>query len=326
MVLEVEATPILQQSDVSAPSDQGASAGGGWLPSNVGTRSSVAERAPATVSPNTPASGEALRGAVSRRGLFAAIAATGLVTGTGGAVVGGLFTASIVQRQGLPTAPSHAIQAAPAPLVAGDSAVASVDLIALYRSVAPAVVAIQVAGRGVAGEGSGFIVDHRSHIITNNHVVRGATRVTLHLFDRTTVEAQVVTTDANNDLAILSADLPAGKFDTVRLGDSDTVQPGETAIAMGSPFGLGHSITAGIVSAVDRQFGGTRSRSPIQGLIQTDASINPGNSGGPLFNVAGEVIGVNTMGVGASGATGSVGVNFAVPINAAKRLLTRVSA
>ena len=95
-------------------------------------------------------------------------------------------------------------------------------------------------------------------------------------------------------------------------------------LAIGSPFGFEHTITAGIVSAVDREFGGSRTRSPIRGLIQTDAAINPGNSGGPLFNAAGEVIGINSMGAGP--VQGSVGVGFAVPVNAAKRLLAQVAA
>src|SRR5205085_412885 len=129
--------------------------------------------------------------------------------------------------------------------------------------------------------------------------------------------------DSAGDLAVLRADIPASKRATVRLGDSDVVQPGEPAIAVGSPFGLEHSITSGIVSAVDRTYGGSRGRSSIAGLIQTDAAINPGNSGGPLFNAAGEVIGVNAMGAGP--VDGSVGVGFAIPINAAKRLLAKTA-
>jgi S1-C subfamily serine protease len=183
------------------------------------------------------------------------------------------------------------------------------------------VVGIQVVGARGGGEGSGFIVDDRSFVVTNNHVIEGAQRVTLHLLDGTTVQAQVIRTDAANDLAVLRATIPADKRKLVKLGDSDAVRPGETVIAMGSPFGFEHSITSGIVSAVDRSLGGGRRSATIAGLIQTDASINPGNSGGPLFNAAGEVIGVNAMGVGPSG--GSVGVNFAIPINAAKKLLER---
>jgi S1-C subfamily serine protease len=130
----------------------------------------------------------------------------------------------------------------------------------------------------------------------------------------------VVATDAANDLAVLRADIPADTLAIARLGDSDTVEPGEPALAIGSPFGFEHSITAGIVSAVGRRSGGRR---PIRGLIQTDAAVNPGSSGGPLLNASGEVIGVTSMGV--SPVQGSVGVGFAVPVNAAKRLLDQVA-
>ena len=200
---------------------------------------------------------------------------------------------------------------------------AALDLPSLYRQVAPAVVAIQTSSRGGSGgQGSGFMADERGHVITNNHVVQGATRVTVHLLDGTSLPATVVKTDPANDLAVLRADIPAAKRAAVRLGDSDTVQPGETAIAVGSPFGFEHSITSGIVSAVDRAFGGSRRTGPIPGLIQTDTAINPGNSGGPLFNASGDVIGINSM--GASPVNGSVGVGFAIPVNAAKRLLAQL--
>jgi putative serine protease PepD len=267
----------------------------------------------------------------SNRGLAGVILGTALLAGAGGAVAGSVTSAVlrsgqipflspfITRGQAAPPTTSE-----PVPVVAASTgASTSTDLRALYKQVAPSVVAIQTAGRGGGGEGSGFIADDRNHIITNNHVVQGATRVTLRLLDGTTVPATVLTTDAANDLAVLRADIPADKRSVVRLGDSDAVQPGELAIAMGSPFGFEHSITAGIISAVDRQFGGTRSRAPIPGLIQTDAPINPGNSGGPLFNASGEVIGVNSM--GASPVNGSVGVGFAIPVNAAKKLLAQVA-
>ncbi len=195
----------------------------------------------------------------------------------------------------------------------------------------PAVVTITILSGDLGaqavpvGAGSGFIVDTEGHVVTNNHVVAGASRVTVELLDGSRVPAQVLATDPANDLAVLKADIPADKLAVARLGDSDAVTPGEPVVAIGSPFGFEHTITAGIVSAVDRQFGGARGRGPLQGLIQTDAAINPGNSGGPLFNAAGEVIGVNTMGIsGARGGQGSVGVSFAVPVNAAKALLAQV--
>jgi putative serine protease PepD len=247
-----------------------------------------------------------------------------LLLGTGSAVAGSLSTIAVLRygRQlGLatPAAQPATPPSAPAAIPLSATIASGPDLRALYRQVAPAVVAIQTVTRSSGGEGSGFIVDEQGHVVTNNHVVQGASRITLRLLDGTTVPAQVMTTDASNDLAVLRADIPQSKRDTVRLGDSDTVEPGEPAVAMGSPFGFEHSITSGIVSAVDRQYGGRR---PITGLIQTDAAVNPGNSGGPLLNAAGEVIGVTSMGV--SPVRGSVGVSFAVPINAAKRLLAQV--
>ena len=298
---------------------------GEWLPSNAGTYAEAVRTVPPpSVSPPPAAAAKAARGS-SRRSFaagLAGIAATALVAGTGGAIAGTAGTLSYLQRQGgLGRAASPIpLAASPSAPVVTTSVAPALDLASLYKAVAPAVVGIEVStGRGTSGEGSGFIVDDRSHVITNNHVVSGAQRVTLHLLDGTTVPATVVATDAANDLAVLLAGLTSKKRAVVKLGDSDHVNPGETVVAMGSPFGFEHSITSGIVSAVGRELGGGRRRAAITGLIQTDASINPGNSGGPLFNAAGEVIGVNTMGVGPN--SGSVGVNFAVPINAARRLL-----
>jgi putative serine protease PepD len=257
---------------------------------------------------------------VNRRRAFGGVA---LLVGAGiaGGAVGGAATAwGLGQRGflGVPGAgrgsllPALPLSVPPAAGRAQRSGVA-----ALYQRVAPSVVAVRTNG-----EGSGFVVDDRGHVVTNNHVVAGSSRVTLLLLDGTSVPAQVVATDAQNDLAVLKATLPQGKVSVAALGDSDTVTPGEAVIAVGNPFGFENSVTAGIVSAVDRQYGGSRGRSGIAGLIQTDTSINPGNSGGPLFNSAGEVIGINTMGV--SPVRGSVGVAFAVPVNAAKRLLSQV--
>ena len=294
--------------------------GGEWLPSNAGTYAEAIKTAPPPDAAPPPV--HATRKTTGRRGFLggAGIAATALLAGASGAAAGTAGTLSYLQRQGAfrrAVAPLP-LASAPAPVVS-TSVGAAFDLTSLYKAVAPAVVGIEVFTGRSGGEGSGFIVDDRSHIITNHHVVSGAQRVTLHLLDGSTAPATVIVTDAANDLAVLRAGLTAKQRNIVKLGNSDAVQPGETVIALGSPFGFEHSITSGIVSAVDRQLGGSRRRAAIKGLIQTDASINPGNSGGPLFNAAGEVIGVNTMGVGPS--SGSVGVNFAVPINAATRLL-----
>jgi putative serine protease PepD len=246
------------------------------------------------------------------------VLATAVIAGTAGGAAGSVVTAMALRR----VAPAGgAADAGPAPAAVTQlAAPAQLNAATLYQQVAGAVVGVQTN----RGEGSGFIADDQGHVITNNHVVAGASRVTIERPDGSRVAARVVATDPANDLAVLRAEIPAGGPAVARLGNSDTVTPGEPVVAIGSPFGFEQTVTAGIVSAVDREFGGSRTRSAIRGLIQTDTAINPGNSGGPLFNAAGEVIGVNTLGVSQSG--GSVGVNFAVPINAAKRLLAQATA
>jgi len=172
-------------------------------------------------------------------------------------------------------------------------------------------------GSEAVGEGSGFVADSEGRIITNNHVVDGARELRVTLADGTELPARVLGRDALNDVAVVQADIPAGKVMAAPLGDSDAVQPGDPAIAIGAPFGLDRTVTQGIVSAINRTFQ-TGSRT-MRNLVQTDAAINPGNSGGPLLNAVGEVIGINTA--IESPVRGSVGVGFAIPINTAKRLL-----
>lgn len=196
---------------------------------------------------------------------------------------------------------------------------------AVYSEVGPSVVQINVTGqtfRGLSrGNGSGVVIDDQGHILTNAHVVENATSVNVRFKSGETLTATVVGTDRNNDLAVIKVDLPSG-VPAAKLGNSDEVQVGETAIAIGSPFGLAQTVTQGIISAVNREW---RSGSgSYQGLIQTDAPINPGNSGGPLVNANGEVIGINSM--IESPVEGSVGIGFAIPINRAKELLPQLKA
>ncbi len=181
------------------------------------------------------------------------------------------------------------------------------------------------------GIGSGFFVDTDGRIITNNHVVQDADQLAVTLQDKTTVTAQLLGRDPDNDLAVIKVDPNATDSDgkpiadrikPVTLGDSDQVTIGETAIAIGSPLGLQQTVTEGIVSA--RRNPGEESPVPgnqldlLGGAIQTDAAINPGNSGGPLFNAAGQVIGVNSAILSQSG--GNEGVGFSIPINVVKRV------
>ncbi|MDQ2945190.1 MAG: trypsin-like peptidase domain-containing protein, partial [Acidobacteriota bacterium] len=162
--------------------------------------------------------------------------------------------------------------------------------------------------------GTGFIVDKNGYIVTNNHVVSRVDRIKVKLHgDPTEYRARVVGFDSETDLAILKID-GKGALVPVTVGNSDAVQVGDWAVAIGSPFGLEASVTAGIVSALGRDIGALQ----LQRFIQTDAAINPGNSGGPLLNIRGEVIGVNTMIATQSG--GYQGIGFALPMNMVARV------
>ncbi|MFN7954609.1 MAG: Do family serine endopeptidase [bacterium] len=160
--------------------------------------------------------------------------------------------------------------------------------------------------------GSGFVIDKDGYIITNSHVVKGADEVVAKFSDGHEEKAKIIGTDEKTDVALIRVDSAKGDLPHVELGDSDAVRIGDWVIAIGNPFGLEHTMTAGIVSAKERAIG----TGPYDDFIQTDASINPGNSGGPLFDIEGRVIGINT----AITATGS-GIGFAVPINMAKQIV-----
>ncbi len=219
-------------------------------------------------------------------------------------------------------------------------------LTALYRDRSPAVVAIHILGSssetlqlpqiqpddpdatptvpefGFEAQGSGFVLDAQGHIITNNHVVENATTIEVTFTDGSTLEANVVGTDMDADLAMIKVkQLPDG-VQPLPLGDSRKLEVGQRAIAIGNPFGLDSTLTVGVISALGRTM---PSRAASQGgvfslgdVIQTDAAINPGNSGGPLFNSSGEVIGVNTA-IRSEGGSFE-GVGFAVPSNIVEKV------
>ncbi|MBW1713781.1 MAG: DegQ family serine endoprotease [Deltaproteobacteria bacterium] len=161
--------------------------------------------------------------------------------------------------------------------------------------------------------GSGFIVSEDGYIVTNNHVVEKAEKITVRLLDKRHFEAKVVGSDPKTDVALLK--IEANDLPHVILGDSDKLKVGEWVLAIGNPFGLDHTLTAGIVSAKGRIIGA----GPYDDFIQTDASINPGNSGGPLFNFHGEVVGMNTAII----AQGQ-GIGFAVPVNVVKDVISQL--
>lgn len=165
-----------------------------------------------------------------------------------------------------------------------------------------------IRGRGM---GSGFIISPDGYVLTNHHVVADAGEVKVKLGDRREFTAKVIGSDQQYDVALLKID--AKNLPTVRVGDSNTLKPGQWVVAIGSPFGLDHSVTAGVVSAVGRSTGGQDQR--YVPFIQTDVAINQGNSGGPLLNTRGEVVGINSQIFSASG--GYMGISFAIPIDLA---------
>jgi serine protease Do len=167
--------------------------------------------------------------------------------------------------------------------------------------------------------GSGFVIDDGGYIVTNRHVVEGADDIDVQFSTGKQFKAKLVGEDAKTDVALLKIK-PEGKIPTVPLGDSDRLQVGDWVLAAGNPFGLSHTLTAGIVSARDRVIGA----GPYDDFIQTDASINPGNSGGPLFDQHGRVIGINTAIFSQSG--GNIGIGFATPINLARAVVDQLRA
>jgi S1-C subfamily serine protease len=181
----------------------------------------------------------------------------------------------------------------------------------------------QPEGGGTA-TGSGFLIDTEGHVITNNHVVENADKVEVKLgSSEDTYTAEVVGTDPATDVALLKVDAPADSLHPLALGDSSKVQVGEPVVAIGNPFGLDRTVTAGIVSAIQRQIQAPDGFS-ISHVIQTDAAINPGNSGGPLIDSSGSVIGINSQIQTGGGGGGNVGIGFAVPINTAREVVQQI--
>jgi putative serine protease PepD len=220
--------------------------------------------------------------------------------------------------------------AAPAQVtVAGADPAASADGLSvaeIYARASKSVVEITTAAtqetpfggrREGRSQGSGFVYDGEGHVITNQHVVDSATSARVTFADGKTYDATVVGTDPSTDLAVLKVDAPASVLEPLALADSDELQVGEGVVAIGSPFGLEGTVTAGIVSALHRQITAPNDFA-IDDAIQTDAAINHGNSGGPLLDLSGNVVGVNSQIESQSG--GNDGVGFAVPANTVQRI------
>jgi S1-C subfamily serine protease len=260
--------------------------------------------------------------------LLGGLVAVGLVAATGN--LGGDTT--VVQ-----TTPSLAIPAAPA---ADDD---RLPVSEIYARAAPGVV--QITSTATAPEnpslvpgfeqalpqapveqalGSGFVIDKTGHVVTNYHVIEGADEIEVSFSNQDTLRATVVGSDPSTDLAVLRVQSSARGLAPLVFGNSDSVRVGDTVVAIGNPFGLRRTATAGIVSAVQERTITAPNGYPIDHVIQTDAQINTGNSGGPLLNARGEVIGVNTQIASADGSSGNVGIGFAVPSNTVKQVVAQL--
>ncbi|MEA2179433.1 MAG: hypothetical protein QOG77_2730, partial [Solirubrobacteraceae bacterium] len=241
----------------------------------------------------------------------------------------GTFDDEAGSDEGVTTATTTEVQDVPAPAATRTVT----DVSALYRKVRDGVVYVQINSRVPStggdgeqerGSGSGFVLDKRGYILTNEHVVEDADVVRVRIGEgEDLVPARVVGTDPSSDLAVIKVD-PADVKDGLKpltLGSSGAVQVGQPAVAIGSPFGLQGSLTTGVISALGRPIQAPNGFQ-ISDALQTDAAINPGNSGGPLLDAAGNVIGINAqIETGPSGARSNSGVGFAIPIDTAKQAI-----
>ena len=172
--------------------------------------------------------------------------------------------------------------------------------------------------------GSGFVIDKAGHIVTNYHVIEGADQIEVSFSNRDTLRAMLVGSDPSTDIAVLRVEATSRGLTPLEFGDSGAVRVGDPVVAIGNPFGLARTATAGIVSAVQERTITAPNGYPIDHVIQTDAPINPGNSGGPLLNDRAQVIGVNSQITSAQGANGNVGIGFAVPSNTVKAVVAQL--
>jgi S1-C subfamily serine protease len=176
---------------------------------------------------------------------------------------------------------------------------------------------------GGTATGSGILMDDQGHVLTNAHVVDNASSVTVKFGDGDALDAKVLGVDDSTDVAVISVNPDDVDAQPLQLGDSDAVDVGDPAIAIGNPYGLDRTVTSGIISALQRSISAPNGFT-ISDVIQTDAAINPGNSGGPLIDASGRVIGINSQIATGSGSSGSVGIGFAVPINTAKGVASQI--
>jgi S1-C subfamily serine protease len=255
-----------------------------------------------------------------------------MLAATGCGYLGALTLTPASAASGVLQATTEARSEATATVAVGDAVNAlQSQIIEVYQRTAPAVV--NITNRGYfydrfmgaipqEGTGSGFVYDSAGRIVTNYHVVENAEQLTVTFADGKTYDAQIVGSDATNDLAVISIDGNADLPDPLVLGDSDSLQVGEFVLAIGNPFGLEQTLTTGVVSALGRVIQSPEDNRFIGEAIQTDAAINPGNSGGPLLDLSGHVIGVNSQIISPSGA--SSGVGFAVSAGTVARVVPQL--
>ena len=262
---------------------------------------------------------------------------TTLAALAGAALLGGAAALAGAVVLGVGGGGSTTVVQAPTPPAAAVSTNGALSVREIYRLSAPGVVQITASTEpsvqtdptfgtpfetpGQQALGSGFVIDKSGHIVTNYHVVEGASDIEIGFSNHDTRKATVVGTDPSTDLAVLKVDASARALTPLPLGDSDRVQVGDQVVAIGNPFGLERTATLGIVSALQRAVTAPNGYT-IDHVIQTDAPINRGNSGGPLIDASGRVVGVNSqIETGGDGATGNVGIGFAVPSNTVKMIV-----
>jgi S1-C subfamily serine protease len=261
-----------------------------------------------------------------KRPFVAALAAAAVA---GGGVGAGVYAAATHSH----TTPSTVTQATAAPIV---RTTATSTVGAIYAENRPGVVELDVEatsqqtfpfgngnGQQAAAEGTGFVLDDKGNIVTNQHVASAGGAITVKFADGSSYKAKLVGADPASDLAVVHVNAPASELHPLTLGDSDTVNVGDGVVAIGNPFGLDGTVTSGIVSALGREITSPNNQ-PIENAIQTDAAINHGNSGGPLLDLQGKVIGVTSQIQSDSG--GNEGVGFAVPVNTLKRVVAELIA
>lgn len=248
--------------------------------------------------------------------LVAGVVLLALLVGGGAGAAGGYLAADTAAT---PPAPNALDQPLPAKQT-GNVPEGSVEAVA--AKLKPSVVQLRVQGFGSANEGSGFVISEDGYILTNNHVVEAAARggrISVVFHDGEEAEAKIVGRDPTTDIAVVRAEDVSG-LTTVELGRSDDLRVGQSVVAIGSPYELAGTVTAGIVSSLNRPVtaGGQGDQATVMDAIQTDAAINPGNSGGPLANMQGQVIGINSA-IYSPSQGGNVGIGFAIPIDQARR-------